>query len=136
MANTLKWLLLFILLVCGFEGCKNQKDETNVHNKTILTAEEQKQDLGSINKTKQRKAYFAFTIKNPSEKVVNIEATDVSCDCIHITESSHQVPAKKIAMIKGYVDTKMQKGHISKSIFVKHEKDNILVLRIVADIEE
>lgn len=136
MVNNLKLLLLFTLLVCGLEGCKNQKDESNVLNKTTLTTDNQKLDLGSINKTRQRKSYFVFTIKNPSEKVVNIEATDVSCECIHITESPEQVPANKTALIKGYIDTEMQKGHISKSIFVKHEKDNILLLRIVADIEE
>ncbi len=105
-------------------------------NESILIANEQKQDLGSLNKTKQKQASFSFTIKNPSEKTVNIEATDVSCECIHITQSPEKVAAHDTATIKGYVDTEKQKGHISKSIFVKHEKDDVLLLRIVADIKE
>ena len=71
---------------------------------------------------------FNFEFTNKSEKPIIIQKADVSCGCI-----STRIPDKPIikgekGVVEVSVDTKQINGHFKKSVYVKSNAENDVVL--------
>lgn len=139
MKTHLKILIIFAgLLVVS---C-NQKEKTNNDNNSIseevvsksaqsvLIFEKKEHDFGTVDGTDKNKEFvkFNFEFTNKSEKPIIIQKADVSCGCI-----STRIPDKPIikgekGVVEVSVDTKQINGHFKKSVYVKSNAENDVVL--------
>lgn len=119
-------------------SCSNAK-EKSVNSICVvgdsLKADVSKFDFGSVSKSNTQKIVFSFLVSNDSEYSIPIHKVDVNCGCVHISKYDPIIKSKSTGIIKGYIDTNNQIGHFSKAIFVKYNKDKILLLRVVGNIE-
>lgn len=152
--------ILYLSIILLFFSCKNNNKE----NKKILTyyaSDTKNNDIideveccDSINganiflssrkfnfgKVKQKEVdsiKVNFEVKNIGNKPLIITKCDVSCSvCFTVDFSKKPILPNQKSMITANIDTKNQSGAFNKTIFVKsNAKDDVVLMRIVGEIK-
>lgn len=88
-------------------------------------------DFGQINAKNSKVAFeeFSFNIKSNTPFVIH--KASVSCGCVKVEYPKHPIRRGEKEKVKVYYDSKNQKGHFDKRIFLESNVDKeVCVLRI------
>lgn len=90
---------------------------------------------GVFEKEHAKEVNFSFDIYNKSDSILKIEGIDVSCGCLSVRSYPTLLTPDSLYQINGTINLAGQKGHVNKCIFVNYSKDEVYLLRVVADIK-
>lgn len=137
MKRTISTLFLTGTLLV-FTACQKHLPRTNNHvsGQSALTVDNPHFKLGEISKKEKDTVCFFFDLENISTQLASIDKVDVSCNCVKIDTKTHPIYPHSKLRVNGHVNLKSQHGHLSKSLFVTYNNNQLLQLRVVGDIKE
>lgn len=88
-------------------------------------------DFGQINAKNSKVAFEEFSFNVKSNTPFVIHKASVSCGCVKVEYPKHPIRRGEKGKVKVYYDSKNQKGHFDKRIFLESNVDKeVCVLRI------
>lgn len=92
-------------------------------------------DCGKMKKMEMRSKDFSFELENKSEKEIIIHDVDVSCPCVVIDKAPDKIASGASEKVVGHIDIENQGGKLSKPIFVNFDNGEVMLLRIIGEVE-
>lgn len=142
-------LTMFVLL-----SCKNDNEKNNLHSNRItkttlekristdsiegayLSLDKTKFNFGKIKRKKTPSLVINFEIENIGKEPLIILKADVSCGCISVEYPKQPILPNKKMKLTVTIDTRSQKGEFNKTIFLKSNADNdVVLIRIVGEVK-
>lgn len=147
------FLLVFIAYVtvsCNHRGSEHTATTNGpdwINNSTIpkvpfdsingayLLLDKTRYDFGTVDRIQTPRIAMEFQVRNIGKTPLVIIKCDISCGCLSVDYPSKPIaPGSKSKLIV-FIDTKDQEGEFSKSIFIKSNAQNDVVLvRIVGKV--
>lgn len=124
-----KFFLLIFFVAVSF-SCFDNKNEIS---RTIekLYVNNAYFDIGSINNTQSTIYNFVFKLENIGDKKIILNNVEPSCNCLVLHDVPKYIPPHGNIVLRGYINTKRQKGNLSKSIYVDFDDNKVMLLRVV-----
>lgn len=144
-----KYYIYTALIILSFVSCKNDNARHESHSNEItkevstdsiegayLSLDKTKYDFGKIRRKKTPYLTIDFEVENIGKKPLVILKTDVSCGCISIECPKEPIlPGKKIKLTLT-IDTKNQDGVFNKTVFLKSNAENdVVLIRIIGEVK-
>lgn len=145
-----KYYIFTALIILSFASCKNDNarndSSSNEITKTTITTDsiegaylaldKTKYDFGKIKRKKTPYLTIDFEIENIGKKPLVILKTDVSCGCISVECPKEPILPNKKTKLTLTIDTKNQNGVFNKTVFLKSNAENDVVLvRIIGEVK-
>lgn len=135
MKNLMVIVTVLACFLCCIEGNPSQKGK-NGHSMDSLLVRNSHLDIGKVSKSDGDYVNFTFELKNCGANVVVVNNIDVSCNCISLTKPTRPIRPNEWSKIVGRINITNQKGHLSKSMFVSYGNGKLLLLRVMAEIQD
>ena len=149
----LKSFVLLILSGCVATSCKNVKQQSDysidkkVESAVIqeipaesiigayLRINENRYDFGKIKRNEVPQMDIEFEVENIGKTPLLIFKADVSCNCLSVDYPISPIHPEGKAKLVVSIDTEAQEGVFNKTVFVRSNADNdIVLIRIVGEI--
>ena len=102
-----------------------------------LRLDKSRYDFGKVHSKKTQKIEIEFEVENLGKAPLLIFKADVSCGCMSVDYPKMPIHPGKRARITITVNTNNQTGVFNKSIFIKSNADNdVVLIRILGEIEK
>ena len=100
----------------------------------VLKFETTRNDFGTVKTNSKMNVHFEF--QNVGDTPLIIQKVDVSCGCLTVEFPKHPMKPKEKGTIEVKIDTKGLKGAFNKTLFVRsNATDDVVLLRIVGQIK-
>lgn len=97
----------------------------------------EKYDFGRIKKKKAQNITIEFEMENIGKKPMVIIKSDVSCGCLSVDFPKEPILAGHKAKLRVMIDLKNQGGLFNKSVFIKSNAENdVVLLRILGEVQK
>lgn len=142
-------LTMLVLLSCKNDNVNNDLRPNETTKATLekgispdsiegayLSLDKTKYDFGKIKRKKTPYLVIDFEIENIGKKPLIILKTDVACGCISVECPKKPILPNKKEKLTVTIDTKNQNGGFNKTIFLKSNADNdVVLIRIVGEVK-
>ncbi|NDW12556.1 DUF1573 domain-containing protein [Bacteroides sp. 214] len=116
-------LSLTILIANNYYSIASDKPKLIIDEKTY--------NFGEVSKKETSKIVGEYYFTNESSFPIVIFKVDVFCGCLSVEYPKHPIMKGEKGVIKVTIDTKNQEGRLNKSVFIKSNAENdVVVIRI------
>ena len=127
--------LILLFVSCLVAACSSKHNSLAKSNQGTIVCINSHYYGGNVERNDNASLPFSFELCNYQDTIIGIENVEPSCGCLHFTMTPREIRPKQKSTIKGYMELKGQRGHVSKSIFVTLDDGSVIQLRVICDLK-